>query len=184
MKKIVCLFMALMMLFAASCSRKSNVNDKKDAETSKSETVKDTGSNTKESTIKVKLYFADSAGRCLVPEEREVKDDGLSEEAVVVSELIRGTDNKELVSLIPEGTKLISVKREGNLCTVDLSSEFVGASNGATESTLCLYSLVNSLTSIDGIDEVQFLIDGEKQEIFGSLIFDEPFTADESYNKK
>lgn len=177
--------MALVMLFAASCSKKSNVNDKKDAETSKSETVKDTGSNTKESTIKVKLYFADSAGRCLVPEEREVKDDGLSEEAVVVSELIRGTDNKELVSLIPKDTKLVSVKREGDVCTVDLSREFNEAANGgATGSTLCLYSLVNSLTSIDGIDEVQFLIDGEKQEIFGSLIFDEPFTADESYNKK
>ena len=45
---------------------------------------------------------------------------------------------------------------------------------------MTVYAIVNSLTELDDIKKVQFLIDGQKVENYGSVIFSEPFERNEN----
>ena len=48
---------------------------------------------------------------------------------------------------------------------------------------LTIYSVVNSLTELPHIDKVQFLIEGQKVEVFKHMIFNEPFVRDDEIIK-
>ena len=128
----------------------------------------------------VTLYFSDDDAMYLVSEKRDVvinEDD--KPEAVVFRELIKGPQTDNLWDAIPEGTKLLSVNTKNGLCTIDLSKEFVDNSPGGTASErMAIYSVVNSLTSLEGVKNVQFLIDGKKREIYTHMIFDKPIPRD------
>lgn len=126
------------------------------------------------------LYFSDSQAMYLVGEKRDVTvNDGDKPEAAVIRELLKGPKTDDLWDAIPEGTKLLSVNTKNGLCTVDLSSEFVDNSPGGTASErMAIYSVVNSLTSLEGVNKVQFLINGKKREIYTHMIFDEPIARD------
>lgn len=170
MKKLLCIFTAVMMLFCTSCSKTADNSSKK-------EPPKATQNEQKSEEIA--LYFADSQGLKLKKEMRKISDEYSSCQEAVVSELIKGSKKDGRVSVIPEGTRLIGISVEDGLCTVNLSSEFIDNSNGGTAfDTLSVYSVVNSLCATDGVDKVQFLIDGKTVEVYGNFIFDEPFEAD------
>ena len=49
---------------------------------------------------------------------------------------------------------------------------------------MTVYSIVNSLTEISGVDKVQFLIEGQKKDVFIHLIFNEPFSRDQELIQK
>lgn len=130
----------------------------------------------------VTLYFSDNEAMYLVGEEREIivseKD---SVEELVVKELLKGPVSEHLWDTIPDGTRLISVSTKDGICTVDFSSEFVDNSPGGTTSErMAIYSVVNTLTELEGVQKVQFLIEGKKREIYTHAIFNEPFSRDES----
>lgn len=178
MKKLLCLFAAVCFLFCTACTKNTEVEPSDDV-------AGITEENVKKETVEITLYFPDRQGLYLVAENREVEKDGDDLAQTVVTELMEGPESDELLSLIPEGTRLNSVTVKDGLCTVDLSAEFTDkASGGSASDTLCVYSIVNSLTELEGIDEVMFLIDGKTVEIYGNFIFDEPFAADDSINKK
>lgn len=130
----------------------------------------------------VTLYFSDSQAMYVVGEEREISlTKGVSPEEKVLSELMAGPGTDELWNAIPEGTRLLSVSTENGVCTVNFSREYVENSPGGTASErMAIYSVVNTLTGLKGIQKVQFLIEGKKQEIYTHAIFDEPFERDES----
>lgn len=179
MRKILCVFMALFILLCMGCAK--NIDGKP---TDGATPVDKNIAEEKEETVEVTLYFPDKQAISLVEETREVAKNGKMLAEIVVEELIKGTENEELTSLIPKGTALNLLTVENAICTVDLSSEFKdGASSGSAASTMCVYSIVNSLTLLDDVEKVQFLIDGETVEVFGNFIFSEPFEADESLNK-
>lgn len=130
----------------------------------------------------ITLYFADSDAINVVAEKRDVimtKNDSL--EKTVFLELMKGPKAQGLHATVPKGTKLLSISTKNGLCTINLSSEFVDNSPGGTASErMTLASVVNTLTELDGIEKVQFLIDGKKREIYTHAIFDEPFSRDEA----
>jgi len=130
----------------------------------------------------VTLYFSDSEAMYLVGEKRDITvNEGEKPEEVVIRELLKGPETHDLWDAIPEGTKLLSVNTKDGLCTVDFSSEFVDNSPGGTASErMAVYSIVNTLTSLKGIEKVQFLIDGKKREVYTHMVFDEPIARDES----
>jgi spore germination protein GerM len=130
----------------------------------------------------VTLYFSDSQAMYVVGEEREISlAKGASPEEKVLIELMAGPRTDELWNAIPEGTRLLSVSTKDGLCTVNFSKEYVENSPGGTASErMAIYSVVNTLTGLEGIQKVQFLIEGKKQEIYTHAIFDEPFERDES----
>lgn len=131
------------------------------------------------------LYFGNADADGVVAEKREVeisKDDQI--EKIVFEELQKGPGTEGLYPVIPNGTKLLDVKTEGDLCTIDLSKEFVDNSPGGTAGeSMTLNSVVNSLTGIPNIKRVQFLIEGQKREVYTHAMFNKPFTRNEAIIK-
>jgi len=132
------------------------------------------------------LYFADEAAEGLKPERREVivPVAGAVEEAIV-EELIKGPKLSGNIGLIPSETKVLSVETKNNVCFVNLSKEFADRYQGGTAGELLtVYSIVNSLTELETVTSVQFLIEGEKREEFIHMVFNEPIVRDSSFIKK
>ena len=112
------------------------------------------------STVTAELYFLDAGGR-LTPEER-VLDlyEGDTQVSAVAQALERGPENRELTSALPEGFQVKSVWQEEDICYVNLSSallEEIGESAVRT----ALEALENSLGSLESVEEIRFLVDGE-----------------------
>lgn len=131
------------------------------------------------------LYFPDNQAEYLVEEARTVALIDNSVEKTVVTELVKGTQNKDLMSTIPAETKVISVETKDGICFVNLSSEFITKhSQGSTAEVFTVYSIVNSLTELPGVNRVQFLIEGKKAEVLKHMLLDSPFTRSEEYMQK
>lgn len=128
----------------------------------------------------ITLYFSDLNAESLVREVRRVKvARGESLEKLVVQELISGPKGQESARTIPSETKIRSIETKDKVCFVNLSSEFVTKNNvGSSGEQLTIYSIVNSLTELSNIDKVQFLIEGEKREVYHHMIFNEPIGRD------
>ena len=124
------------------------------------------------------LYFGNSNADKVVAEERDATvSKGDSIEEAIILELMKGPESKDLHPVIPEGTRLLSVKTGDGLCTLDLSKEFVDNHPGGTAGeSMTLNSIVNSLTELSTIRKVQFLIEGEKREVYTHTEFDKPFS--------
>ena len=112
---------------------------------------------------KVILYFANQNNK-LVEETRNIQvKQNKSMELHIVEELINGPKLEENIKTIPSETKIRNIKTEDSICYVDLSSDFITKISGnKTNESLAIYSIVNSLTNLDNVNKVQFLIDGEK----------------------
>ncbi|KJS75584.1 MAG: sporulation protein [Desulfotomaculum sp. BICA1-6] len=128
----------------------------------------------------VTLYFGDDQAMYLAPEQREVNKGDESLEAVIVRELINGPQKDGLTRTMPEGTKLLSVSVVNGVAYVNFSKEFKSKHwGGSAGESLTVYSVTNSLCKLPGIEEVQFLLEGDKQEsILGNIGTIEPVTPD------
>jgi germination protein M len=78
-----------------------------------------------------------------------------------MEQLLKGPDERRLLSALPAGTKLnsISVSDDG-VCIANFDASLETAITGVTEN-VTLYSIVNSLTELDSIKQVQILVNGE-----------------------
>lgn len=140
----------------------------------------------------IRLYFANEDGSKLRVEIRYIDksetEKGINYLAsIIVNELINGPVTKEgLLPTIPEGTKLNSISVKDGVATVDLSKEFVeNHMGGRTAEQLTLYSIVNSLTELNEIQKVKFVIDGKSQKEYkGHFKFDAPFPRNTSMVSK
>ena len=142
---------------------------------------------TQNNNITVKLYFADKNGEYLVPETRQiVVKDKEPLEKYIVQELIKGPKDKNLQKTIPSETKLISIETNEGVCVISFSQDFqLKHWGGSAGELMTIYSIVNSLTELPNIRKVQFLIEGQKSEVFKEhIIFNEPFERNESLIKK
>ena len=112
------------------------------------------------STVTAALYFLDAGGR-LTPEER-VLDlyEGDTQVSAVAQALERGPENRELTSALPEGFQVKSVWQEEDICYVNLSSALL-EEIGETAVRTALEALENSLGSLESVEEIRFLVDGE-----------------------
>lgn len=135
--------------------------------------------------IDVCLYFPDKNAMKLHKEVRNVPLVDNSVEKTVVMELIKGPVSGELTSTIPADTKVLSVETKEKICFVNLSREFIDYhADGSTAEVFTVYSIVNSLTELENIESVQFLIEGEKVDVLRHMLLDTPYFRDENYIKK
>lgn len=130
-------------------------------------------------TVRVTLYFADDQAQFLTAEEREVIVNGKSLPEVVVEELIKGSQTG-LGQTIPLGTRLLSLEVDNGVAMVNFSREFKENHwGGSAAETMTVYSIVNSLARLDGIERVQFLLEGEiQEELLGHMYYGEPIEPD------
>lgn len=129
----------------------------------------------------LRLYFANSDKTELQVEERVIEvNTNQAREKTIVEQLIAGPEEEGLQRTIPVETKIrdITTTSDGT-CYVDLSQDFVTKHNGGKmEELLTVYSIVNSLCELEQVKKVQFLIGGEKLDLYkGNLEFKTPFTA-------
>jgi hypothetical protein len=127
------------------------------------------------SEVNVTLYFKHYLADYLVPEKRTVQKGSQSIEYVVVSELLKGPTKFERVAVMPPNVKVLDVTRNGDTVFVNLSEEFRGDIDLAAVrkdnvpeeqkenvlaqmKRLCIYSIVNSLTELDGVNRVKILV--------------------------
>ncbi len=134
---------------------------------------------------RIVLYFADKNEDCLVAQNRTIKiTDTNPIEQYVVNELIKGSLSSDAKSIISPDTELISAQTTDNVCFVNFKSGFVEKNTGNEKrENLIIYSIVNSLCEINGVNSVQFLIDGKKIEKFGSLDITNAFTKNPNISK-
>lgn len=96
----------------------------------------------------------------------------------VVSALIEGpppTKGLPVRTPIPKGTKLLGVEIENGVAYLNFSKEISTANVGSIGDALLVASIVNSVTSIPGIDKVQILVEGAKVDsIAGHVYVGEP----------
>ena len=127
-----------------------------------------------------KIYYVDRRMHRLVPMETRIKTSDTAECAeIVLKKIAEGRDSDEITRFIPTDSK-ISVKEKNGTACVDLPSELARTIPKNRENEqLFVYQIVNSLTSIAGINSVTFSIDGKEMEKFmGFLNMREIFTAD------
>jgi spore germination protein GerM len=127
------------------------------------------------------LFFADSQGSKLVAEKRFIQKTAaknVNEAAqIAMKELFKGPISGTLTSPFPKDVKSPTVKVNKNIATVDLSKDFVQKHpGGSSGESLTIFAIVNTLTTVEGVNEVSFTIDGKKATEFkGHLDISKPF---------
>jgi len=131
-------------------------------------------------TMSVALYFASESGKKLVKLPVNVTFDGtISLEQLVIQQLAKGPEAIKgagnVKAAISKSVTVNQVTVREQICYLDLSEDFIAAMPGV-ESEVALYSVVNSLVELSGINKVQISIDGDTHRYYGdsSIIFDTP----------
>lgn len=132
----------------------------------------------------ISLYFKNIETNSLIAEAKciDVKDLSKEPYSYLINLLIAGPENEKLESAIPEGTKVNSCTLKGNTLYVDLSKEFIdNAPSGIEEESMIVYSIVNTLTELNEVSNVKFLINGEENKSFkdGKISFKDVFVKND-----
>ena len=132
------------------------------------------------------LYFSDDTAGKLSKEIRTIKiTDTQPIEQYIINELIKGPSDTNLQPVLASDTSLISVETTDGTCFVNFNSNFISRNSGTPEKeNTAIYAIVNSLTELDTVRNVQFLVDGKKISSFGTnSISGTFFRNDEMINK-
>ena len=132
----------------------------------------------------ISLYFKNIETNTLIAEAKciDVKELYKEPYTYLINMLITGPENEKLESAIPEGTKVNSCTLKGNTLYVDLSKEFIdNAPSGVEEESMVIYSIVNTLTELNEVTGIKFLINGEENLQFkdGKINFKEAFVKND-----
>lgn len=111
--------------------------------------------------VNLNLYFANKTGDKLKNQSCVIEyNANLAVEKVVVEQLIAGPTEEDYFPTIPKDTKVVSVTTKDGVCYVNLDTGFT-AQGYDVLGTVTIYSIVNSLTDLQGITGVQILVNGE-----------------------
>lgn len=120
--------------------------------------------------VELTLYFAAENGKHLRKAIRAIEyNSNLSLERVIVENLINGPSGEGLYPAINPNTKIISVTVKDKICYVNLDKDFLNQQYSVLPE-VTIYSLVNSLVELNGVNKVQIMIDGEVNVVFRDTI--------------
>ncbi|MCL2398137.1 MAG: GerMN domain-containing protein [Defluviitaleaceae bacterium] len=118
------------------------------------------------------LYFVSSDMSGLLAEERTTDVDfNLPTELFILRQLIYGSTLEGRISSIPPSTRILDVRTEGGICSINLSQEFIDNFNGSqTLAELTLHSIVHSIMeNVGSVNSIQFFIDSQLREQFNGV---------------
>ncbi len=121
-------------------------------------------------TVEVSLYFLNADG-ALAAEKRMLSlYEGQTLAEALVAALLEGPESRELLRAVPEGFAVNYVRVDSGVCYLSLpaSSLALLPQDGQTQQMI-LWSLADSLYSIDSVEEIRLLADGEELKLFGSV---------------
>ncbi len=175
MRKYValCLFLVLTVTFPLGCKRE---DPQIDPEPPADEPFEEQPTIVEKEIL---LFFPDRDDNFLLPEFRKitVKEDIQLQELAELAllELIKGTSNDAMRSIIERDTEILSFKLHGTTATVDLSEDFINNNYNNNRKLFQVFSLVNTLTELD-IEDVFLLIEGKPvTDYYTALDYSLPF---------
>lgn len=126
------------------------------------------------------IYYFDVQRRYLIGSKATVElSEPSAAPASVLELLLEPPSGSGLSAPLPSGTRIRSVIVEDGLCTVDLSAEFESRRFYSRRAQLLsLFSVVNTLTELEGIERVEFSVDGDLLIRYGSFTISEPLVRD------
>lgn len=176
MKKNI--FYIILMLFLivsmVACSKAPKDNNPDTNPNSNEDEVQDITETEKNVTI----YYSDADATNLVKKNITIKPQDNTLEEEIIGKLKEQPSDENLFAVIPSNVSILSVRTEKNITYVDVSSEDLYG--GSTQERFMIDGIVMSLTELENIEKVQFLIDGNKAEtLMGHYTIEEPFTRDD-----
>lgn len=137
----------------------------------------------------VSLYYINIDTNSLLPEARVIDVKNLLENPydTLVRFLMETPKNEKLKSAVPNDTKINNATLIGDMVLLDLSKEFIQNHEKNNDTiNLSIYSIVNTLTELNEVNSVKFLIDGQEiSKIEGTEIsLTEGFKRQENLPKK
>jgi germination protein M len=129
------------------------------------------GSEDDEGLQGITLYFPKEDGLHLGIERRDLETDSdITRSEAAATALMEGPMGEDMISLMPKDAQLLSVSTENGICYVSFSEEFGQASVASSpEGALLLYSIVDTLCTLGGVEKVQLLIEGKAPSSFGGV---------------
>ena len=132
----------------------------------------------------VAVYYVKSTEKefYLVREVHQVEKTPEAAKAAL-NELIKGNPvTPDAARVLPADTKILGIKVEQGLATVDFSPEVLKANVGSSGEGLGITSIVNTLTEFPTIQEVSFTVDGQVEkgiDWWGHVgLYQQPFKRD------
>lgn len=195
MKKILSMFIVVLLISVAfvGCSddNQQNTNDPSVEENNEgnNENIEkvEEDTNKQEEQKDYILYLKDKMGPFLVTEVYSIDSNNpkLQEKSlkeIALNDLANFEGVKNLVSPLPEGTKILGLKEDGNTITVDLSKEFKeNMWKDKQKINIAIDSIVNTLTYESTDKKVKLTVEGEKIDNINGVNMNQEFTFDEKY---
>ena len=119
------------------------------------------------------LYFLNSENA--LTGERRILElyEGQTLAENLVAALLEGPQDRELSRALPEDFQINFVRMENGVCYVNISAASLGAlPEDEDRQRMMLWSLTDSLYSIDSVEELHLLADGEEMTSFGIFSLD------------
>lgn len=122
------------------------------------------------------VYFPTDDAELLVPEFHPGQ--GTIEQ--LLKDLVEGPQLPSLLATLPPETEVLSYARKGTILFVNFSHHLVtNHPGGSRAEILTVYGIVNSLVGIDGIEQVQILVENERlHTLVGHLYIEQPLRKD------
>lgn len=112
--------------------------------------------------LPMKIYFIDPMTGLMVPENRTVSIQNNQLIESVMKAIQAGPKNKKLISPLDPLVRVESVTFEGKACYINLNRIFINNPIwDEQDNALILSSIVNTLTELEQVQSVQFLIEGK-----------------------
>ncbi len=124
------------------------------------------------STMKINVYFSGIGEEDKFVSEERTINAGSPEVAVrnAVQELLKGPSRPYHFPVIPAGTRLLGVEAGDDIAIINFSQEFLEESlDSRILDKFIIYSIVNTLTEIKGIEGVVFHIEGVRIKVYGNV---------------
>ena len=130
--------------------------------------------------ITVQLYFLDKqTGELRAQQQTLALYEGQPRVNALLDAFFAGPENDDtLAPLLSTDFSVLSARIEENTCYLNLPGDVLLPEDVQAQ-RLAMSSLVRSLCSLTGVEQVQILVDGEVAPTLGALEIDEPLRADE-----
>ena len=130
--------------------------------------------------ITVQLYFLDKqTGELRAQQQTLALYEGQPRVNALLDAFFAGPENDDtLAPLLSADFSVLSARIEENTCYLNLPGDVL-LPEDAQAQRLAMTSLVRSLCSLSGVEQVQILVDGEAAPTLGTLTISEPLRAEE-----
>ena len=131
-------------------------------------------------TFAARLYYRDTGGALTGEDRLLTLYEGESRGTVILGALLSKPESAELETVLPQGFAALSFRTEDGMCLMNLpASDEELLPEDPESQNLLMDSIVKSLCSLDDVDAVQVVVDGEMRGTFGAVDISQPLTDGE-----